>query len=195
MRPEPNGLRSFLCTASRCLSVLTLGGAGVSLVVGFAEAFLGDVGVDLGGGQRGMAQKGLDAAEIGSVVEKVGGEGVAQLVGRHVEGDLGLGEVLLEEGVDGAGGETLSEFGQEEGAAGDLGNEFVGGDGVEGDRADGDESFLGSFADDAGGTTKGVDAGDIERGEFGETHAGRVEEFEDGEVAVREPIGCLLFER
>ena len=66
-------------------------------VVGVAEAFLGDVGVDLGRGEGGVAQKGLHAAEIGPVVEKMGGEGMPQLVGGDIEGDVGLGEVLLQQ--------------------------------------------------------------------------------------------------
>ena len=37
----------------------------------------GDVGVDLGGAQVGVAEEFLDAAEVGSVVEEVGGEAVA----------------------------------------------------------------------------------------------------------------------
>ena len=37
---------------------------------------VGDVGVDLGGGDVGMAEHGLDGAEVGAVHEEVGGEGV-----------------------------------------------------------------------------------------------------------------------
>lgn len=43
----------------------------------FAEVGVGDVGVDLGGGDVGVAEHGLDAAEVGAVHEEVGGEGVS----------------------------------------------------------------------------------------------------------------------
>ena len=46
-----------------------------------AEPILGDMGIDLGGGDVGMAQHLLDAAEIGAVVDQVGGEGVPEHVG------------------------------------------------------------------------------------------------------------------
>jgi hypothetical protein len=68
----------------------------VGVVVGLAEAFLGDVGVDLGCGEGGVAEKGLHAPEIGPVVEKMGGEGMPQLVGGDIEGNVGLGEILLQ---------------------------------------------------------------------------------------------------
>ena len=47
------------------------------------EAFPGDVGVDLGGGDVGVAEEQLHHPQVGPVVEQVGGEGVAQDVGRQ----------------------------------------------------------------------------------------------------------------
>ena len=48
----------------------------VLLVQGF-QAFASDVGVDLGGADVGVAEEGLDGAQVGAVVDEVGGEGVA----------------------------------------------------------------------------------------------------------------------
>jgi hypothetical protein len=70
-------------------------GAGVGVVVSVAEAFFCDVGVDLGGGEGGVAEEGLDGTEVGPVVEEVGREGVAEFVGGDVEGDGGEGEVFF----------------------------------------------------------------------------------------------------
>ena len=53
-------------------------GAGVGFVVDFSHVVGGDVGVDLGGDEVGVAEEFLDGAEVGAVVEEVGGEGVAQ---------------------------------------------------------------------------------------------------------------------
>ena len=43
----------------------------------FAEVGVGDVGVDLGGGNVGVSEHGLNAAEVGTVHEEVGGERVS----------------------------------------------------------------------------------------------------------------------
>ena len=45
------------------------------------QAVGGDVGVDLGGGDVGVAQQGLDDAQVGAAFQQMGGEGVAQDVG------------------------------------------------------------------------------------------------------------------
>ena len=42
------------------------------------------VGVNLGGGDRLMAQQGLDVHQLRPGVEQIGGVGVAQLVGRNL---------------------------------------------------------------------------------------------------------------
>jgi hypothetical protein len=48
------------------------------------QPLVGDVGVDLGGRHILVAQKLLDAPEIGAMGQKVGGVGMAQGVGRHL---------------------------------------------------------------------------------------------------------------
>ena len=53
-------------------------GGGVDLLQ-FAD---GDVGVALGGGQRGVAEHGLDEEDVGAVVEHVGGAGMAEQMAR-----------------------------------------------------------------------------------------------------------------
>ena len=56
-----------------------------------AEAVAVDVGVDLRGGDVGMAQEVLDDAEVGAAREQVRGEGVAQEVGVDVLQARGVG--------------------------------------------------------------------------------------------------------
>jgi len=41
----------------------------VEAVVDFSEVLIGDVGVDLGGADVGVAEHGLDGAEVGAVHE------------------------------------------------------------------------------------------------------------------------------
>ncbi len=45
--------------------------------VNVAEVLVGDVGVDLGGGDVGVAEHALDGADVGAVHEQVSGERVA----------------------------------------------------------------------------------------------------------------------
>ena len=91
-------------------------GAGVF----FAEALDGDVGVDLGGGQVGVAQKFLHAPEVGAVVQKVGGEGVPQCVRGGAEGEARGGEPLFQEFFDGDAGKGLPRAVDEEGRGGGM---------------------------------------------------------------------------
>lgn len=53
-------------------------------VVGFFDATLIDVGIDLGRRNVRVPEHFLDDAQIGAVVEEVGGETVAQRVGRDI---------------------------------------------------------------------------------------------------------------
>lgn len=43
-------------------------GAGMGVGISFAEAFLGDVGVNLGRGKGSVSEKGLNRTEVGTVV-------------------------------------------------------------------------------------------------------------------------------
>ena len=65
-----------------------------------AEAVLVDVGVDLGGGDVGMAEHILDDSEVGAVVEEVGGEAVAELVGMDFLGEASGGGAFADDLFD-----------------------------------------------------------------------------------------------
>ena len=54
----------------------------MELLVHGAEVLAVDVGVDLGGGEVGVAEHLLDRAEVGAALEQVGGEAVAERVRR-----------------------------------------------------------------------------------------------------------------
>ena len=73
------------------------------MVVDFAEAAAGDVGVDLGGGEAGVAEELLDGAEVGAVLQQVGGEGVAEGVGADVVLGAGGEDVAVDDAADAAG--------------------------------------------------------------------------------------------
>ena len=62
-------------------------GAGVVLAVELDQPGSADVGVDLRGGDVGVAEHGLDRAQVGAALEQMGRERVAQLVRGDVAGD------------------------------------------------------------------------------------------------------------
>src|SRR5690606_6883988 len=69
-------------------------GAGVGGVVDLGQVLVVQVGVDLGGGDVGVAEQFLHAAQVARGLEHVAGEGVAQQVRMHaLEQALALGEL------------------------------------------------------------------------------------------------------
>ena len=64
--------------------------------VNLAQMCVGDVSVDLSGADVGVAEHGLDGAEVGTVHEKVGGKGMAQSVRRHMFRDAGEASVFFD---------------------------------------------------------------------------------------------------
>lgn len=52
----------------------------VGFFVGFAQSASADVGVNLGGCETFVSEKFLDAAQVGSAIEQVCGEGVSESV-------------------------------------------------------------------------------------------------------------------
>ena len=49
----------------------------------FPQTLVGNVSVNLGGGNGGMAEQGLDTADIRAVLQKIRGKAVAQGMGRN----------------------------------------------------------------------------------------------------------------
>ena len=52
--------------------------AGVGVLVGLLDLFEGGVGIDLRGGETGVAEQGLDSADIRTVIEHRGGKSMSQ---------------------------------------------------------------------------------------------------------------------
>ncbi len=65
-----------------------------------AQMGVGDVRIDLGRVDGGMAEKLLDGANVGAVREQVGGEGVAKRVRRDDARDAGARDVRLQVPLD-----------------------------------------------------------------------------------------------
>lgn len=73
---------------------------GMVFFVYLAEVGVGDVGIDLSGGDVGVAEHGLDGAEVGAVHEEISGETVAEGVGGDVFRDAGFAGVFLDDALD-----------------------------------------------------------------------------------------------
>lgn len=67
-----------------------------------AKMGVGDMGVDLGGADVGVAEERLDRAEVGAVDEEIGGEGMAEGVRGNVFGDACDADVFVDDTFDGA---------------------------------------------------------------------------------------------
>lgn len=155
---------------------------------------VGDVGVDLGGGDVGVAEHGLDGAEVGAVHEEVGGEAVAEGVGGDVLCDASFAGVFLDDTFDGAGSEAAEVAGSVEFALVFAVVEEKRGEGISAGievildalgGGFGDENgavFLTFAADDELAAVE-VDTVAVEFGEFGNAEAAREEELDDGAVA------------
>lgn len=157
--------------------------------VDLAQAAFGDVGVDLGGGDGGMAEEFLDDAEVGPMFEEVGGEAVSEHVGGDGPADSGEPGAFADSEPEGDGGEGRAAPGQEDGARAAGGEEGGSRDleialeGGDGDAADGDDSFLAAFADDGCVSGLEVELFEAEGAKFSQAQARGVGEFENGLVA------------
>ena len=72
----------------------------------FFEVGVGDVGVDLGGTDVGMAEHGLDGAKVGAIHKQISSETVAKRVRRDVLSDTGEASVFFDNAFDTACGDT-----------------------------------------------------------------------------------------
>ena len=90
------------------LSLIMSGFGGVGTGVDFFEAFDGEMGVDFGGFEFLVAEDLLDGSEIGSVVEEVGGAGMAKEMAGAVFVGLGALDVFSDEVAEAVGVEGLS---------------------------------------------------------------------------------------
>ena len=74
-------------------------------IVGFFEALDGDVSVDLRGGEVGVAEEFLDAAEIGAAIEEMRGVTVAEFMRSDRGIEAGAGEISFEARLNNASGD------------------------------------------------------------------------------------------
>lgn len=145
--------------------------------------------IDLGGGDVGVTEQGLDGAEVRAAFEQVSGEGVAEHVG--VEGAVITGGELqtaqgfpirarIETGTAAADEEEGRRFAGEEGGAG-FGEVAIEGGGSLG--TDGDDALAVAFTEDGEAQGERLVIGEAGANEFTHAKAGTVGKFKHGPVA------------
>ena len=159
-----------------------------------AEEGAVEVGVELGGADAFVAQHHLYGAQVGAAFEQVGGEGVAEGVGRYV---------LLEAGAGGDGLEVVEHGDAREAAAAAVAEEEdvllaradVDGaalvhpraDFGEGAGGDGHKALLAALAEDAQEAFVEKEVAQAEAAQFAYAQPAAVENFHDAVVAP--PLG------
>src|ERR1039457_6839631 len=79
-------------------------GARMILAVDVPQTVGGDVGIDFGRADAGMAEQLLNDAQVRAVIEQMGGKAVAQHVGGDVAGDAGPAGAVFDGQPQSAGG-------------------------------------------------------------------------------------------
>ena len=72
----------------------------MKFLVYLLELLIGDVGVDLGGGDGGVAEHALDAADVGSIGKQIGGKTVAQGVRMNIFDKTCFGSIKLDDSLN-----------------------------------------------------------------------------------------------
>ena len=160
----------------------------------FFEMLVGDVSVDLGGGDVGVTEQRLDGTEIGAVHKQIGGETMTESVGRDVLRDAGGTGVFLDDALNGAGGEAaevargvgvalVSTVAQEERGEAVAAGVQIGLDVVGGGLGNEDGAVFTSLAADHEFAAFKVDGVTVEAGELGDAETAGKEQLNDGAIA------------
>lgn len=166
----------------------------MELFVNLAEVGVGDVGVDLSGGNVGVAEERLNGAEVGAVHEEVGGEGMAESVGGDVLGNAGGASMFLNNTFDGARGEAtviargvdsveIARIVKKESGEGILAHVEIFADTVGSSLGDENWAVFLAFTTDDKFATVEVDGVAIEIDKLGDAEPARKEELDDSAVA------------
>lgn len=157
--------------------------------MGVLEAEVGDVGVDLGGGEELVAQLELDGTDVGTVVQHDGGAGMAEGVGRAGLADVSLLDVAMDDAAQAVGDEGFAPAGEED-EIGD-GTDTEKGTGIQqvavnpgqGALPDGNAAVMAAFAvADGEHAAFAVQVGKTEGGQFAAAEPGGIKGFQQGAV-------------
>ncbi len=167
------------------------------LVQGF-EAVAVDMGVNLGGGDIGVAQHHLHPAQVGAVSKEMGGKGVAEDMGADLFVDaVGAGK-FADNLPEAQASHGFAAIADEEEIAASLLEQIratflhVAANSISGLFAEGHQSFLGALAQHPHKATAQVEGGGGHVDQFRNSHSGGVEQVQHGDVAEGERRGCFV---
>lgn len=149
---------------------------------------VGDVGIDLGGGEGAVTEDGLDVLDVNAFFQQEGCQGMAEGVGCHAFVDAGFPCKLFDTGSDGLGIEWFSPQVEEEGACAFCSvagreAEVVFQCSDDGWLADLDDALSAAFAIDFDEAFLQVNVADVQGAEFGDAQARAKQQFDDGDEA------------
>ena len=148
--------------------------------------------VDLRCGKAGVAEQGLDASQIGAVVEQMCGEAVAKLVRAEVRWQAGFAKVFFHRKPDRTGRQPPLRLVDKEGPSVHTGLVPVARNRLQRWRSHGTDPFLGSLSKNADRLADGIKIPDLQPNQFGEPYAARIKELEDRFVPACHPGGRLF---
>src|SRR6187399_1611955 len=159
------------------------------------HALTGHVGVDLRGREVRMTQQHLHHAQVGSMIEQVRGEGVAQRVRRQLFVDDGLAGVALDDVPEGLARHAVATARREQVVGGAVEQDLAARRAHEvrqpthGFLTQRDQTLAVALAHDPDDTLVGVDLVVLEIDQFRDAQAGGIQHLEHGAVAVTQRIG------
>ena len=154
----------------------------------------------LGGGQARVTQQLLDGTQVGSPVEQMGRECVAQRVRRNRPGEpyqTGFPQVALHYGAHGSVGKASTPGVQKNGLRVPAGPLDAGPDPEPGaqrvgcDLTERDHPLLATLSEDPEDPVVRVEVGEVETDQFRHPQSRSVQEFENGEIAAAERRGWI----
>lgn len=71
--------------------------SGMIFFINSGQLLMGNMGINLSGGNISMTQKLLDGAQVGAIIQQMGGKAVPEGVGMDLMGDISLKGILSQE--------------------------------------------------------------------------------------------------
>src|SRR5215208_37398 len=166
----------------------------MELLVDGAQVLAVDVGVDLRRGDVGVAEHLLHGAQVGAALQQVGGEGVAERVGRDVLLDSGSLDVLLQDLPGAHAGEGRAAGVEQQDPlplprlqpGAHLAE--VDGHGADGSAPDRHQPLFAALAEDANQAVLHQDVAHPEGDPLGDAEPGAVAQLQEGAVAEDERV-------
>ncbi len=172
----------------------------MSLLIGPSQALGRDMGVELCGCQRGVAEHLLNRAQVGPALKKVGGHRVAQAMWPEVGSVWNRSQGSMHGAphhprIDAAAAIADKHRSPGRGADDQWTRSQPGIESPHGGRSHGGRAFLSSLAEDAQQTPSAIDVAQIQTAGFRNADARGVQHFQNGRVTQRAcPLPWLVNE-